>query len=148
MKLTKETLRRIIKEELDAVLNEEELDEGIRDYMLGGALALGVGAANLPDTSGMTISGSDQVVQVDDADNDASSAMFPREQMKLKAIKIEKLFKKAKKLKNEAETAKELNRADRMMDQAEAEIEENSDYFKKFGFEFNENEKGYRKISK
>tara|TARA_Y100001937_G_C6961474_1_gene259079 strand:- start:121 stop:621 length:501 start_codon:yes stop_codon:yes gene_type:complete len=41
MKLTKETLKRIIKEELEAVINEEELDEGMRDLFLGSALAMG-----------------------------------------------------------------------------------------------------------
>jgi len=35
MKLTKETLKRIIKEELDAVVNEEELDEGLFDFIKG-----------------------------------------------------------------------------------------------------------------
>jgi hypothetical protein len=35
MKLTKESLKRIIKEELDAVLNEEELDEGLFDFFKG-----------------------------------------------------------------------------------------------------------------
>ena len=30
MKLTKEELRQIIKEELDAVLNEEDLEEGFK----------------------------------------------------------------------------------------------------------------------
>ena len=33
MKLTKESLKQIIKEELDAVMNEEELDEGLFDFM-------------------------------------------------------------------------------------------------------------------
>jgi len=32
MKLTKQTLKRIIKEELDKVMNEEELDEGLFDF--------------------------------------------------------------------------------------------------------------------
>jgi hypothetical protein len=35
MKLTKETLKRIIKEELDKVMNEEELDEGLFDFFKG-----------------------------------------------------------------------------------------------------------------
>ena len=35
MKLTKETLRKIIKEELEAVMNEEELDEGLFDFLKG-----------------------------------------------------------------------------------------------------------------
>jgi len=35
MKLTKETLKRIIKEELDAVVNEEDLDEGLFDFFKG-----------------------------------------------------------------------------------------------------------------
>ena len=43
MKLTKETLKRIIKEELEAAMNESELDEGMGpdqpDYdMLGGLI--------------------------------------------------------------------------------------------------------------
>lgn len=43
MKLTKETLKQIIKEELEAVMNEAELDEGMSsdhpDYdMLGGMI--------------------------------------------------------------------------------------------------------------
>ena len=43
MKLTKETLKQIIKEELEAVMNEVELDEGMSsdhpDYdMLGGMI--------------------------------------------------------------------------------------------------------------
>ena len=43
MKLTKESLKRIIKEELEAVMNEAELDEGMGpdhpDYdMLGGMI--------------------------------------------------------------------------------------------------------------
>ena len=32
MKLTRQTLKRIIKEELDKVMNEEELDEGLFDF--------------------------------------------------------------------------------------------------------------------
>ena len=35
MKLTKETLKQIIKEELDKVMNEEELDEGFMDFFKG-----------------------------------------------------------------------------------------------------------------
>ena len=35
MKLTKETLKRIIKEELDAVVNEQDLDEGLFDFFKG-----------------------------------------------------------------------------------------------------------------
>tara|TARA_R100000388_G_scaffold93869_1_gene79488 strand:+ start:781 stop:1242 length:462 start_codon:yes stop_codon:yes gene_type:complete len=52
MKLTKETLKQIIKEELEAVLKEEELDEGMRDLFFGGALALGglAGANKAYDT--------------------------------------------------------------------------------------------------
>jgi len=33
MKLTKETLKRIIKEELDKVMDEQELDEGVFDFL-------------------------------------------------------------------------------------------------------------------
>ena len=65
-------------------------------------LAGGIGAANLPDTTGMTFSGSDQVVDQIPADDDASSSMFPKEEMKTKAIEIENLFNKAKKLKKKA----------------------------------------------
>ena len=52
MKLTKQALKQIIKEELTAVLNEEELDEGMSDWLLGGALALGgiAGANKAYDT--------------------------------------------------------------------------------------------------
>lgn len=35
MKLTKQTLKRIIKEELDAVVNEQDLDEGLFDFFKG-----------------------------------------------------------------------------------------------------------------
>ena len=35
MKLTKETLRQIIKEELEAIVKEEELDEGLFDFLRG-----------------------------------------------------------------------------------------------------------------
>ena len=41
MKLNKQTLKRIIKEELDAFMNEEDLDEGMKELFLGGALAMG-----------------------------------------------------------------------------------------------------------
>lgn len=65
MKLTKETLKRIIKEELEAVLNEEELDEGMKDWLLGGALALGgiAGANKAYDTFNPN---QDNIEQVDD----------------------------------------------------------------------------------
>ena len=36
MKLTKETLKRIIKEELDKVVSEQELDEGVFDFFRRG----------------------------------------------------------------------------------------------------------------
>ena len=63
MKLTKETLKRIIKEELEAVMEEEELDEGMRDLFLGGALAMGglAGANKAYDTYNK-----DRIEQVDD----------------------------------------------------------------------------------
>ena len=149
MKLTKKELRQIIKEELDAVLNEEDLEEGFKKNLaLALGLAGGVGAANLPDDSRMTFSGSDQVVDQIPADNDASSAMFPKEEMKTKAIEIENLFNKAKKLKKKAETAEDLNLADSMMRKAKSKIQKNSDYFEGFGFEFNEGTGRYSKISK
>ena len=153
MKLTKETLKQIIKEELENVLNEEELEEGFKKNLaLALGLAGGVGAANLPDTSRMTLSGSPQTIQVDDADNDASSSMFSsifaKEEMKTKAIENEKLFNKAKKLKNKATSAEETSRANSMMRKAIEKIEKNSDYFRKFGFEFNEDTGRYSKISK
>ena len=149
MKLTKKELRQIIKEELDAVLNEEDLEEGFKKNLaLTLGLAGGIGAANLPDTSRMTLSGGDQVVDQIPADNDASSSMFPREEMKTKAIEIENLFNKAKKLKKKAETAEDLNLADSMMRKAKTKIEKNSDYFEGFGFEFNEDTGRYSKISK
>ena len=52
MKLTKQTLKRIIKEELDNIANEEDLDEGMKDWALGGALAMGglAGANKAYDT--------------------------------------------------------------------------------------------------
>ena len=63
MKLTKETLKRIIKEELEAVMEEEELDEGMRDLFLGGALAMGglAGANKAYDAYNQ-----DRIEQVDD----------------------------------------------------------------------------------
>ena len=65
MKLTKETLKQIIKEELEAVMNEEELDEGMRDLFLGGALAMGglAGANKAYDTFNPN---QDRIEQVDD----------------------------------------------------------------------------------
>jgi len=65
MKLSKETLKQIIKEELTAVLNEEELDEGMKDWLLGGALALGgiAGANKAYDTFNPN---QDNIEQVDD----------------------------------------------------------------------------------
>jgi hypothetical protein len=65
MKLNKETLKRIIKEELDAVMNEEDLDEGMRDLFLGGALAMGgiAGANKAYDTFNPN---QDNIEQVDD----------------------------------------------------------------------------------
>ena len=65
MKLTKETLKRIIKEELEAVMNEEDLDEGMRDLFLGGALAMGglAGAGKAYDTFNPN---QDRIEQVDD----------------------------------------------------------------------------------
>ena len=149
MKLTKEELRQIIKEELDAVLNEEDLEEGFKKNLaLTLGLAGGIGAANLPDTSRMTFSGSDQVVDQIPADNDASSSIFPKEEMKTKAIEIENLFNKAKELKKKGATAEELNRADSMLRKAKSKIQKNSDYFEGFGFEFNEDAGRYFKIGK
>ena len=65
MKITKETLRQIIKEELEAVMEEEELDEGMRDLFLGGALAMGglAGASKAYDTFNPN---QDRIEQVDD----------------------------------------------------------------------------------
>jgi len=153
MKLTKETLKRNIKEELDAVLSEEDIEEGFKqDLALTLGLAGGIGAANLPDTSRMTLSDPPQTIQVDDVDNDASSSMFSsifaKEEMKTKAIEIENLFSKAKKLEKKAGTAEELNLADSMMRKAKAKIEKNSDYFEGFGFEFNEGTGRYSRIAK
>ena len=66
MKLSKETLKQIIKEELTAVLNEEELDEGMKDWLLGGALALGgiAGGNYAYDTHNAN---QDNIEQVEDA---------------------------------------------------------------------------------
>jgi hypothetical protein len=65
MKLTKQTLKQIIKEELKAVMEEEELDEGMRDLFFGGALALGglAGAGKAYDTFNPS---QDNIEQVDD----------------------------------------------------------------------------------
>lgn len=65
MKLTKQTLKRIIKEELQAVMEEEELDEGMRDLFFGGALALGglAGANKAYDTFNPS---QDNIEQVED----------------------------------------------------------------------------------
>ena len=65
MKLTKETLKQIIKEELEAVMEEEELDEGMRDLFFGGALALGglAGANKAYDTFNPS---QDNIEQVED----------------------------------------------------------------------------------
>jgi hypothetical protein len=63
MKLNKQTLKRIIKEELEAFMEEEELDEGMRDLFLGGALAMGglAGANKAYDAYNQ-----DRIEQVDD----------------------------------------------------------------------------------
>ena len=65
MKLNKQTLKRIIKEELEAVMNEEDLDEGMRDLFFGGALAMGglAGANKAYDTFNPS---QDNIEQVDD----------------------------------------------------------------------------------
>ena len=65
MKLTKQTLKRIIKEELEAVMNEEDLDEGMRDLFLGGSLAMGglYGANKAYDTFNPS---QDNIEQVED----------------------------------------------------------------------------------
>ena len=65
MKLTNKQLKQIIKEELEAVMNEEELDEGMKDWLLGGALALGgiAGANKAYDTFNPN---QDNIEQVDD----------------------------------------------------------------------------------
>jgi len=65
MKLTKQVLKQIIKEELTAVLNEEELDEGLKDWLLGGALALG-GAAVADHVYDTSNPNQDTTHQVDD----------------------------------------------------------------------------------
>tara|TARA_R110001592_G_scaffold81527_1_gene241917 strand:+ start:6788 stop:7273 length:486 start_codon:yes stop_codon:yes gene_type:complete len=65
MKLTKQTLKQIIKEELEAVMNEEELDEGMKDWLLGGALALG-GAAGADIAYDTFNPNQDNIEQVDD----------------------------------------------------------------------------------
>ena len=64
MKLTKETLKRIIKEELESIMEEEDLDEGMRDLFLGGALAMGglAGANKAYDTFNPN---QDRIEQVD-----------------------------------------------------------------------------------
>ena len=65
MKLNKETLKRIIKEELDRVMADEDLDEGMKDFALGSALALGglAGANKAYDTFNPN---QDNIEQVDD----------------------------------------------------------------------------------
>ncbi len=65
MKLTKETLKQIIKEELEAVMEEEELDEGMRDLFLGGALAMGglAGTSKAYDTFNPN---QDRIEQIED----------------------------------------------------------------------------------
>ena len=65
MKLTRQALKQIIKEELEAVMNEAELDEGMKDLFLGGALAMGglYGANKAYDTFSPS---QDNIEQVED----------------------------------------------------------------------------------
>ena len=79
MKITNKQLRQIIKEELELVLKEEQLDEGFKENILGLAAAAGIGfgagSMNYQDQAPMQPEVTQQVVDSGVAKIDSSKAM-------------------------------------------------------------------------